>query len=82
MYLNKIIPAATLLLFGATANADLEPFTDYEESEEVHLVTTIKVDANREDTYLEGLRETWVPGNEVAKELGQNRTGPTPQTGR
>ena len=71
MTIKSIIPAAALLLFSATANADLEPFTDYEASEQVHLVTTVKVDSNMEDAYLEGLRETWIPGNEVAKELGQ-----------
>ena len=71
MYLKKIIPAVALLVLGATANADLQPFTDYEASDEVHLVTTVKVDSNMEDAYLEGLRETWIPGNKIAMELGQ-----------
>ena len=26
---------------------------------------------NMGDAYLEGLRETWIPGNKIAKELGQ-----------
>ena len=71
MYLKKIVSAVVLLGLSATASADLEPFTDYEASEEVYLVTTVKVDSNMEDAYLEGLRATWVPGQEAAKELGQ-----------
>ena len=71
MYLKKIVYALPLLFLGAFANADLEPWTDYESSDEVYLVTTIKVDSNMEDAYLEGLRETWIPGNKAAMELGQ-----------
>ena len=71
MYLKNIILASALLGLCATANADLEPFTDYDASEEIYLVTTVKVDSNMEDAYLEGLRETWIPGQEAAKELGQ-----------
>ena len=33
-------------------------------------VTTVKVDANMIDKYLEGIRQTWVTSNEVAKSLG------------
>ena len=71
MYPKNIILASALLGLCATANADLEPFTDYDASEEVYMVTTVKVDSNMEDAYLEGLRETWIPGQEAAKELGQ-----------
>ena len=71
MNLTKIVCISSLLLVAASANADLEPWKDYEASDEVYLVTTIKVDSNMEDAYLEGLRETWIPGQEAAKELGQ-----------
>ena len=71
MNLKKIACISSILLVAASANADLEPWTDYEASDEVYLVTTIKVDSNMEDAYLEGLRETWRPGQEAAKELGQ-----------
>ena len=71
MYLKKTIAALALLTIAGTASADLEPFTDYDESDEVYLVTTVKVDSNMEDAYLEGLAKTWIPGNEIAKELGQ-----------
>jgi len=56
---------------ASVALADLEPWTDYDISEGVSNVTTVKVDANMIDKYLEGLSNTWAPANEVAKELGQ-----------
>jgi len=71
MYVKKILSGIALLALSAMASADLEPFTDYDASQEVYLVTTVKVDSNMEDAYLEGLRETWIPGQEAAKELGQ-----------
>ena len=62
--------ALSLLLSAASAWAQLKPYTDYEPSQEVTHITTIKVHANMIDDYLEGIRETWVASNEVAKELG------------
>ncbi|MDH3620451.1 MAG: hypothetical protein OER91_06155 [Gammaproteobacteria bacterium] len=62
------------LLFAGSmsiAAADLEAWTDYDIGEGVSNVTTVKVDSNRIDTYLEGLSKTWAPANEVAIELGQ-----------
>lgn len=70
MHVKTILTATSLLFLGATAHADLEPFTDYEASDEVYLVTTIKVDSTMEDAYLEGLKQTWIPGQEAAKKLG------------
>ncbi|MEM1088883.1 MAG: hypothetical protein AAGI67_00760 [Pseudomonadota bacterium] len=67
----KVLSAATLCLFAASALADLTPWTDYEPSQEVYMMTTIRVDSNMEDAYLEGLKKTWVPGQEAAKEIGQ-----------
>lgn len=55
---------------SAAAVAELEPFVDFDIGEQVHSVTTVKVDANRGGDYLEGLKQTWVAANEVAKELG------------
>mgnify|MGYP007113700272 CR=1 FL=1 len=62
-----------LVLSGvaSVALADLEPWTDYTVSEGVTNVTTVKVDSNMIDKYLEGLSKTWAPANEIAKELGQ-----------
>ena len=71
MKIRHFIAAASLLTFAVVARADLEPWTDYEVSDQVWSVTTVKVDANMGDAYLEGLKNTWVTGNEVSKRLGQ-----------
>ena len=59
-----------LACVATVATADLEPWTDYEMSEGVTNVTTVKVDSNMIDKYLEGLSKTWAPAQNVAKELG------------
>jgi hypothetical protein len=51
--------------------AQLEPWTDYDISDGVWNITTVKVDPNMGDDYLEGIRDTWVASNRIAKELGQ-----------
>ena len=71
MRISQLFTGLVLVCFAGIASADLEPWTDYEVSKGVSNVTTIKVDSNMIDKYLEGLRDTWVPANEVAKELGQ-----------
>jgi hypothetical protein len=68
-YTNVI--ALSLLLGSTVALADLEPWTDYETSDAVWSVTTIRVAPNMDDAYLEGLAKTWVSTNEIAKKLGQ-----------
>ncbi len=65
------IVAIMFAALSAIAFADLEPWKDYEVSKSVWSVTTVKVDANMGDAYLEGLRKTWAASNDVAKELGQ-----------
>ena len=71
MRISQFVTGFVLVCFAGVASADLEPWTDYEVSEEVSNVTTIKVDSNMIDKYLEGLRSSWVPANEVLKEQGQ-----------
>ena len=71
MKLFRLITGVLLAGSMSIAAADLEPWTDYDLSEGVSNVTTVKVDSNRIDTYLEGLSKTWAPSNEVAMELGQ-----------
>jgi len=71
MSIKSILASVALLAISATALADLEPFKDYETSEAVWSVTTVRVNANMDDAYLEGLKNTWVAGNKVAMELGQ-----------
>lgn len=62
---------AAASLFGSVVWADLTPWKDYEPSSEVWTVTTVKVDPNMGDAYLEGIKKTWAASNEVAKNLGQ-----------
>ncbi|MEP3227256.1 MAG: hypothetical protein ABJO01_14860 [Parasphingorhabdus sp.] len=65
------IAAASVLATATPAQAQLEMFKDYSVSDSVWVMDTIKIDANMEDYYLEGLRSTWIASNEVAKKLGQ-----------
>jgi hypothetical protein len=68
----KIMLSALLSLFlTQSAMAQLEPFSDYEMSDELWNITLVKVQPNMGDDYLEGLRETWIASNKVAMELGQ-----------
>ena len=71
MKVIKLVTAVLLAGSMSIASADLEPWKDYDISEGVSNVTTVKVDSNRIDTYLEGLSKTWAPANEVAIKLGQ-----------
>lgn len=71
MHLKLIITALLLSLVSTTAVAQLEPYTDYEISDAIWNITMVKVDPNMGDDYLEGIRDTWVASNKIAKELGQ-----------
>lgn len=65
-----MIAAATVLASAVPAQAQLEQYKDYEVSDAVWSISTVKIDANMGDYYLEGLRSTWIASNEVAKKLG------------
>ncbi len=71
MRFHTTLIALSLLLGSAAALADLEPWKDYDQSDAVWSITTIRVQPNMDDAYLEGLAKTWVTTNEVAKKLGQ-----------
>jgi hypothetical protein len=71
MTLKTLFGAAILALISNNAFAQLDPFTDYDISKELYNVTLVKVEPNMGDDYLEGIRDTWVAANKVAKELGQ-----------
>lgn len=71
MQLKSLLAALLMLLLSQTAVAQLEPWTDYEVSKELWSITLVRVHPNMDDDYLEGIKETWVASNEVAKELGQ-----------
>src|ERR1700737_1417210 len=71
MRINMIFMSLAMA-FGSTVGfADLEPWKDYTGSDAGLSVTTIKVHSNMGDAYLEGLKQTWIASNEVAKKLGQ-----------
>lgn len=71
MQLKVLFIAIALCFFSTSVLAQLEPWKDYEVSDELWNITTVKVDPNMGDDYLEGLRDTWVASNRIAKELGQ-----------
>lgn len=71
MKLRQLIVGLVFAGFASIASADLDPWTDYDIGSELSNVTTVKVKSNMIDKYLEGLRATWAPANEVAMELGQ-----------
>lgn len=70
MQIKSLLTACLMIVFSGAAFADLEPYTDYEVSDAVWSVTTVRVHPNMDDAYLEGLKNTWVTGNKVAKDLG------------
>jgi hypothetical protein len=71
MRIQSLMLSLGLACAAGAALADLKPYQDYAISDAVWSVTTIKVHANMGDAYLEGLKQTWVASNEVAKKLGQ-----------
>lgn len=62
--------AAISLAIGGSAAGAFEAYTDYTFSKEVWNVTMIKVNPNRIDDYLEGLKQTWQSGCEIGKKMG------------
>lgn len=71
MRIKTIMTGLAVVFLASAAFADLEPWKDYEVSDSVFLVTAVRVDANMDDAYLEGIKQTWAASNDVAKELGQ-----------
>jgi hypothetical protein len=71
MRIKSLFVTLALITLPAAVLADLEPYKDYEVSDAVWSVTTVKVDPNMGDAYLEGIAQTWAASNKVAQELGQ-----------
>lgn len=65
------LAAGFAFALSTPAAAQLKPYTDYTVSDSVSSVTTVKVKENMVEDYLQGIRNTWVASNEVAKKLGQ-----------
>jgi hypothetical protein len=64
-----IAAAAAALSLAGTAQA-FEVFTDYTPTKEVWNVTMVRVNPNRVDDYLEGLKQTLWNGCEIGKKHG------------
>ncbi|WP_338466129.1 hypothetical protein RXV95_11160 [Novosphingobium sp. ZN18A2] len=62
--------AVSAAAVSAPASAKMEFYKDYEPGQEVVEMTTVQVDDGQFETYLEGLKTTWIDSNEVAKKLG------------
>lgn len=68
---SAILALGLATVFSAPAAAQLKPYQDYTVSDSVSNVTTIKVKENMVEDYLQGIRNTWIASNAVAKQLGQ-----------
>jgi len=69
--MKRFLIAASAATFAiATSSQAFEVYTDYTPSKEVWNVTMVKVNPNRIDDYLEGLKQTWVSGCEISKKQG------------
>ena len=62
--------AAAVLALASPAAAQMEVYENYEPSDEVIEMTLVKVDSGQFETYLAGLKSTWVAANKVQKDLG------------
>ena len=69
--MKKALLVLSLLSLTVPSYAQLRFGTDFTASDAVWSVTNVKVKSNMMPYYLEGLQQTWVVANEVAKEMGQ-----------
>ena len=69
---RMLVTATVALVLPAAmpAIADMEIYKDWEPAEEVTELTFVKVDQGQEETYLEGLKSTWVAANKIQQDLG------------
>jgi hypothetical protein len=69
--MKRLAIAASAATLALAVNAQaFEIYTDYTPSKEVWNVTFVKVNPNRIDDYLEGLKQTWLSGCEIGKKQG------------
>ena len=69
--MRYFLVSALVVALSAPAVAQLKPYEDYTVSDSVSNISTIKVSENMVEDYLQGIQQTWVASNEVAKKLGQ-----------
>lgn len=65
------LAAAAALALATPATSQLKEWEDYTPQKTVIELTYVKVDEGQLNTYLEGLKQTWVKANEAAKKVGQ-----------
>ena len=68
--MRKFMPAALAMLAVAAPAGAFEVYKDYTPSTEVWNVSYVRVNPNRLDDYLEGLKQTWWTSCEVQKKQG------------
>lgn len=66
----RLLVTLLALMFTTSAFAQLKPYQDYDISDNVWAVTTVKVNSNMVDHYLEGIQKSWVSSQQAAKKLG------------
>ena len=67
---RSILMTIFIVFMPPALQAELKPWDDYDISESLWLVTTIHVSPNMGDIYLAGLKRSWIPQVEIAKDLG------------
>ena len=75
--MRKFLVAGVVLSLACAGSLAAQPPSltfgeDYTVGDAVASVTMVKVAPNRIDHYLAGLKESWVPGVEIAQEMGLN----------
>ena len=70
LILGSLAFALAATTVAAPASAQVREYEDYEYSESVVELQTVRIEPGHLNTYLTGLEQTWVAANEVAKELG------------
>ena len=65
-----VFAAVTTLALATPAAGQMRIYEDYEPSEEVVELTMVKVEEAQLESYLNGLKSTWVAANEAQKDLG------------
>lgn len=68
--MKKLLAFGLAVALATPAFGQLKPYQDYNVSDSVSNVSTIKVKENMVEDYLQGIRNTWVASNAVAKQLG------------
>ena len=68
--MTKLLISIAAALAIATGAQAFEVYKDYTPSKEVWNITMVRVNPNRVDDYLEGLKQTWWSGCEIGKKLG------------